>query len=109
MNHKPGQPQQPASQKDENAVAFAQGMFDLARNGGTELLRPLLDAGIPVNLRTSEGETLLMLASRNGHVEAVRLLLEKGADPDARNHQGDTARALAKTDSVRDLFSASNQ
>ncbi|MGM0768200.1 MAG: ankyrin repeat domain-containing protein [Pseudomonadota bacterium] len=109
MNHKPGQPQQPASQKDEDAVAFAQGIFDLARNGGAGPLSVMLDAGVPVNLRTSDGDTLLMLASRNGHPETVRLLLDKGAERDARNHQGDTALSLAQTDNVRNLLSASKQ
>lgn len=105
---KPGQPQQPANQKDEDAVAFAQGIFDLARNGGAGPLSVMLDAGVPVDMRTSEGESLLMLASRNGHTETVRLLLEKGADPEARNNEGDTAFTLAKTDSVRSLISDSN-
>ena len=82
----PTDPQQPENAQDEDAIAFAQGIFDLARNGGATLLAPLLEAGVPVNMRTSDGETLLMLAARNGHQEAVRLLLAQGADPD----QGDS-------------------
>ena len=71
---KPAGPRQPENEQDEDAIAFAQGIFDLARNGGTDMLSPLLDAGVPVNMRTSEGDT--------------RLLLVKGADPDrADNHQ----------------------
>lgn len=101
---KPGKPQQPASQKDEDAVAFAQGIFGLARNGGAGPLSVMLDAGVPVNMRTSEGETLLMLASKHGHPETVRLLLEKGADRDAKDSNGNSALSLAKTDSVRRLF-----
>lgn len=101
---KPGQPQQPSNQKDEDAVAFAQGIFELARNGGAGPLSVMLDAGVPVNMRTSEGETLLMLASKHGHTETVRLLLEKGADPEARDQNGNSALTLAKTDSVRRLF-----
>ena len=50
---KPGKPQQPANQKDEDAVAFAQGIFELARNGGAGPLSVMLDAGVPVNMRTS--------------------------------------------------------
>lgn len=93
---KPGKPQQPANQKDEDAVAFAQGIFELARNGGAGPLSVMLDAGVPVNMRTSEGETLLILASKHGHPETVRLLLEKGADRDAQDSNGNTALSLAK-------------
>ena len=83
--HKPGQPHQPENQLDEDAIAFAQGIFELARNGGTKMLSPLLEAGVPVDIRTSSGDSLLMLATYNGHVDAARLLLEKGADPDLAN------------------------
>jgi len=75
-NNRHGKPQKPASQKDEDAVAFAQGIFELARNGGAGPLSVMLSAGVPANMRNSDGETLLMLASRNGHTDTVRLLLE---------------------------------
>ena len=101
---KPGKPQQPANQKDEDAVAFAEGIFELARNGGAGPLAAMLDAGVPVNMRTAEGETLLILASKNGHTETVRLLLENGADRDAKDSNGNTARSVAGTDSVKHLF-----
>lgn len=81
-NGQPTDPQQPESSQDEDAIAFAQGIFDLARNGGATLLAPLLEAGVPVNMQTSDGETLLLLATRNGHPETVRLLLAQGARPD---------------------------
>ncbi|MBL1271525.1 MAG: ankyrin repeat domain-containing protein [Oceanospirillales bacterium] len=94
--HKPGQPQQPETQLDEDAIAFAQGIFELARNGGTNMLRPLLNAGVPVDIRTSNGESLLMLAARNGHADAVQLLLEKGANPALQDADGNTALNLAR-------------
>lgn len=87
------QPQQPSNQLDEDAIAFAQGIFDLARNGGTEMLAPLLDAGVPADIRTSSGDSLLMLASYNGHLETSRLLLEKGADPNLPNDRLQTPLA----------------
>ncbi len=87
----PGQPQPPETAKDEDAIAFAQGLFQLARNGGTTMLRPLLAAGVPVDIRTSDGDSLLMLASINGHSETVRLLLEQGASPDLCNQHRRTA------------------
>lgn len=86
-DQKPGTPQQPESQKDEDAIALAQGLFDLARNGGTRMLQPLLEAGVPVDLRTSEGDSLLMLATHHNHADTVRFLLEKGANPNLANHR----------------------
>jgi ankyrin repeat protein len=83
-------PENPGNKQDEDAIAFMQGLFELARNGGTGPLNVMLEAGVPLNIRTSEGDTLLMLACRNGHADTARLLLERGADPDASNHQGQT-------------------
>ncbi|MFP3976646.1 ankyrin repeat domain-containing protein [Marinobacter sp. KMM 10035] len=94
--HKPGQPQQPENQLDEDAIAFAQGIFELARNGGTGPLSIMLDAGVPVNMRTSNGESLLMLAAGNGHADTVQLLLEKGANPEFQDAEGNTALSLAR-------------
>lgn len=94
--HKPGQPQQPENQLDEDAIAFAQGIFELARNGGTSLLRPMLEAGVPVNMRTSDGKSLLMLAASNGHADTVQLLLEKSANLELQDSEGNTALSLAR-------------
>jgi ankyrin repeat protein len=83
-------PENPGNKQDEDAIAFMQGLFELAKNGGTGPLNVMLEAGVPLNIRTSEGDTLLMLACRNGHADTARLLLERGADPDHSNHQGQT-------------------
>ncbi|WP_417512749.1 ankyrin repeat domain-containing protein [Marinobacter sp.] len=107
--HKTGQPQQPANQSDEDAIAFAQGIFELARNGGTKLLRPLLEAGVPVNIRTSKGESLLMLAASNGHIDTVELLLEKGADPELQDADGNTALSLARAKGAQDVIKHLNR
>jgi ankyrin repeat protein len=67
--------------------------LDAARQGDTDLLRPMLDAGLPVELKDGKGNTLLMLAAYHGNLDAVSLLLEKGADPEARNDRGQTPLA----------------
>lgn len=67
--------------------------LDAARTGDVELLRPMLDAGMPVELKDAKGNTLLMLAAYHGNGEAVDLLLSKGAEPDARNDRGQTPLA----------------
>lgn len=83
----PGSPQDPANQQDEDAIAFAQGLFELARNGGAGPLSVMLNAGVPVDIRTSSGDSLLMLACANGHADTAGLLLDAGANPDLRNDQ----------------------
>lgn len=101
----PTQPRNPENARDEDAIAFARGIFDLARNGGSTLLAPLLEAGVPVDMHTSEGDTLLMLAARQGHQTTADLLLARGADPDQQNHQQRTPLMEAATADHGDLVS----
>ena len=67
--------------------------LDAARQGDTEMLRPMLEAGMPVELKDGKGNTLLMLAAYHGNAQTVEILLEKGAEPDARNDRGQTPLA----------------
>src|SRR5690606_17084186 len=46
------------------------------------------EAGVPVNLATERGDTLLMLAAYHGHPETVRALAARGADPERANDRG---------------------
>ncbi|MFO7994482.1 MAG: ankyrin repeat domain-containing protein [Marinobacter sp.] len=94
-NNRPGTPQEPDNQQDEDAIAFAQGLFELARNGGAGPLSVMLNAGVPVDIRTNTGDSLLMLACSNGHADTARLLLENGADPNLRNEQRQTPLMVA--------------
>jgi len=56
-----------------------------ARNGDTDIVRVLLDAGADVNARgKANNHTVLYCAGGHGHVDTVRLLLEAGADASAR-------------------------
>lgn len=80
---------------DDDTLALAQRVFDLARNGATDELAGLLAAGLPVNLTNDKGDTLLMLAAYQDHPDTVELLLEHGADPARVNDRGQTALAAA--------------
>jgi uncharacterized protein len=80
---------------DEETLAFAHRMFDLARDGGAAELAANLDAGLPVNLTNGKGDTLLILAAYHRSVDAVRALVERGADLDRANDRGQTALAAA--------------
>lgn len=65
--------------------------LNAARTGDVEMLKPMLDAGLFVDLQDEKGNSLLMLASYHGHSELVAQLLERGAYPDLRNDRYQTA------------------
>jgi ankyrin repeat protein len=76
-------------------LAFLQSAFELARNGETTRLVGYVDAGLPVNLTNSSGDTLLILAAYHRHGGLVAALLERGADHARVNDRGQTALAAA--------------
>ncbi|MBU8860677.1 MULTISPECIES: ankyrin repeat domain-containing protein [unclassified Micromonospora] len=80
---------------DDETIAFAHRMFDLARAGATEELAANVDAGLPVNLTNAKGDTLLILAAYHAHPDTVAALLARGADPARVNDRGQTALAAA--------------
>src|SRR3954453_15823534 len=55
----------------------------------------MLDAGVPVNLTNSAGDTLLILAAYHLQADAVRALLARVADHAQIDHCGQTALAAA--------------
>ena len=64
----------------EAELAYVSSLFDAARNGDTQLLSSALDAGVPVNLTNSKGDTLLNLAAYLEREETVAMLLARGID-----------------------------
>ncbi|MFI6820930.1 ankyrin repeat domain-containing protein [Micromonospora sp. NPDC050187] len=80
---------------DDETLAFAHRMFDLARGGATGELAGQVDAGLPVNLTNDKGDTLLILAAYHAHPETVAALLARGADHGRTNDRGQTALAAA--------------
>lgn len=70
-------------------------VFDMARSGNSATLAAYLDAGVPVNLTNSAGDTLLMLASYHGHPTTVQALIQRRADVDRANDRGQTPLAGA--------------
>lgn len=48
--------------------------------GHVDVVRILLEAGVPINQSKTNGATALFLASQNNHREVMQLLLERGAD-----------------------------
>ncbi|GAB2954388.1 ankyrin repeat domain-containing protein [Micromonospora polyrhachis] len=95
---------------DEETLAFAHRMFDLARAGQTDELAGYVDAGLPVNMTNDKGDTLLILAAYHAHPETVSALISRGADHSRVNDRGQTALAAAtfrrSTESVAALLEA---
>lgn len=88
---------------DDEALAFAHRMFDLARDGRDEELAEYVDAGVPVNLTNHNGDTLLILAAYHQHPGTVRALLDRGADVSRMNDRGQTALVAATFRSATDI------
>jgi hypothetical protein len=82
------------SVEEEKRYAELQAMaLDAARHGDLEALEPMLEAGMPVNLRDEKGNTLLMLAAYHGHPKTVWALLRRDAEVDTRNDREQTPLA----------------
>jgi ankyrin repeat protein len=80
---------------ETEVLDLASRIFDMARSGDAATLAAYLDAGVPVNLTNTNGDTLVMLAAYYGHEAAVAALIERGADVDRHNNRGQTPLAGA--------------
>jgi len=87
---------------DAEVLDLAARLFDWARSGDAAMLAAYVDAGVPVNLTNTNGDTLVMLASYYGHDPAVAALIARGADVDRHNNRGQTplAGAVFKNDTT---------
>jgi ankyrin repeat protein len=65
--------------------------FAAARAGRTDILQALSDAHFPLETKTPEGYTALILSAYDGHPGALKMLLSAGADPCAFDRHGNTA------------------
>jgi len=79
----------------DEELAFLQSALDLARHGDTAQLAAQIDAGLPVNLTSAAGDSLLILAAYHQHGETVDALLTRGADTARQNDRGQTALGAA--------------
>lgn len=74
------------------------GLMMAAQNGGTEIVRILLQHKAQVNIQTDTGETALMYAALMGNVDIVALLLAASARVDLVTHdKGFSALMMASS------------
>jgi len=71
---------------DELSIATC--LMIAASNGHLDICRLLIDKGVQMEAKDSNGNTPLHFAAANGHLEIVRLLCDHGADVEARNKWG---------------------
>ena len=83
----------PKRMPDADLMDLAARVFDMARGGDAASLAAYLDAGVPVNLTNTNGDTLVMLATYYGHEAAVAALIARGADVNRVNKRGQTPLA----------------
>jgi hypothetical protein len=85
----------PGGTLDGEVLDLASRIFDMARSGDASTLAAYLDAGVPVNLTNTNGDTLVMLSAYYGHEAAVAALIARGADVNRHNNRGQTLLAGA--------------
>jgi len=74
----------------DDIAELAGRLFDMARKGEATTLAAYLDAGVPVDLTNSRGDTLVMLAAYYWHPDTVQVLTSRGADVNRANDRGQT-------------------
>ena len=81
-----------ADQRHAEAIAELKTyFFEAARTGDNVLLEKYVTSGFPVDVRTPQGYTALILAAYHGKKDTVQKLIQLGADPCARDNRGSTA------------------
>lgn len=61
----------------------------------TEIVKLLLNTGVPINVQDEYGNTMLIHAAIKGYTETVNILLERGADPMILNKSGNSVLLYA--------------
>ena len=74
-----------------DAPRFTDDWFAAARAGRTDIVQALIDAHYPLETKTSEGYTALILSAYDDHPDTLKALLAAGANACAADRNGKTA------------------
>ncbi len=70
-------------------------LFHAVTRGHVSVVQQLLKAGVNVNVRTTDGQTPLMMAAAKGYSDLAKVLLDGGADANVVDGKGRTALRVA--------------
>jgi hypothetical protein len=104
-----GQPELSQRLIERGAAIDKQGWSPLhyaATGPDSSVVKLLLDRGAPIDARSPNGSTPLMMAAQYGSEASAELLLQRGADPRIRNDRGLSAADFARL-SNRETLAAS--
>lgn len=79
-------------------------LHEAAKRGNLEDVVELLDQGVSVHSKNSEGATPLHWAAFKGHVDVAKELLKRGANVNAVTQKGSTPLRLATTHKQTDMI-----
>jgi hypothetical protein len=74
-----------------DAPKYTDDWFAAARAGRTDIVQALIDAHFPLETKTSEGYTALILSAYDNHPDTLKALLAAGANACAADRNGNTA------------------
>jgi len=78
----------PLTQEEQSEYLLWKNVFSAVRHGRRNEVISSLEAGCPVDIRDTAGNTLCIIAAQNGNKNMCKALLRRGADINAANHRG---------------------
>ncbi|MBI3583277.1 MAG: ankyrin repeat domain-containing protein [Nitrospinae bacterium] len=77
--------------------------IEAAKRNDVSAIEALLQKGVDINTKDTDGNTALIWASRNGQKACIQKLVEKGATIDEKNGIGETALIIASRSGYKDI------
>lgn len=77
--------------------------IEVAKRNDVSAIEALLQKGVDINTKDTDGNTALIWASRNGQRACMQKLVERGAKIDEKNGIGETALIVASRSGYKDI------